>query len=170
MGSLKSGLRPPLEIPENCTQYAKKRAAPPKAARFFFNDISLFVRYDIFLAENDITPYRNASTAYVTPLSFSDAMPLPSVGAVWVWRTVTCAVESVTPRLFWPPAAMPAYCFVQPVVACENGLSTAKTITALGLKPNKIVREAAPVPVYVRTSVGVSKRFLRVSFKCRLSF
>ena len=97
-------------------------------------------------------------------------MPLPSVGAVWVCRTVTCAVESVTPRLFWPPAAMPAYCFVQPVVACENGLSTAKTITALGLKPNKIVREAAPVPVYVRTSVGVSKRFLRVSFKCRLSF
>ena len=65
---------------------------------------------------------------------------------------------------------MPAYCFVQPVVACENGLSTAKTSTALGLKPNKIVREAVPVPVYVRTSVGVSKRFLRVSFKCRLSF
>ena len=97
-------------------------------------------------------------------------MPLPSVGAVWVCRTVTCAVESVTPRLFWPPAAMPAYCFVQPVVACENGLSTAKTITALGLKPNKIVREAAPVPVYVRTSVGVSKRFLRVSFKCQFSF
>ena len=97
-------------------------------------------------------------------------MPLPSVGAVWVCSTVTCAVESVTPRLFWPPAAMPAYCFVQPVIACENGLSTAKTITALGLKPNKIVREAAPVPVYVRTSVGVSKRFLRVSFKCRLSF
>ena len=67
--------------------------------------MSLFVRYDIVLAENDITPYLNASTAYVTPLSFSDAMPLPSVGAVWVCRTVTCAVESVTPRLRSPAAS-----------------------------------------------------------------
>ena len=134
MGSLKGGLRPPLEIPENYTQYTKKRAAPPKAARFFFNDISFFVRYDIFLAENDITPYLNANTAYVTPLSFSDAIPLPSVGAVWVCSTVTCAVESVTPRLFWPPAAMPAYCFVQPVIACENGVRATTQLREAVLK------------------------------------
>ena len=79
---IKTAFRNPLEL--HTIHQEARSSSKSCALLFYFNDISLFVRYDIFLAENDITPYLKASTAYVTPLSFSDAMPLPSDGAVWV--------------------------------------------------------------------------------------